>query len=124
MKRLFPLAAILTAPVIALAFLALPSTAGPLPAGEGSMDGKAVFEAQKCDLCHSVSTVGIEAKTKSEKMQGPDLVGVVTAEHDAEWIGKYVRKQAELNGKQHSKEFKGSDEELQALIDWLGAQKK
>jgi mono/diheme cytochrome c family protein len=125
MKRLIPLAAVFALPLVVFALVAaLPTGAAPLPAGEGGMDGKAIFLAQKCDLCHGVSTAGIEAKTKSDKMKGPDLVGVVTAEHDAEWIAQYLKKAADLDGKKHSKGFTGTDEELAALIDWLAAQKK
>ena len=86
-------------------------------------DGKEVFLAQKCDMCHSVSTAGITATTKSEKMKGPDLVGVVQA-HDPAWVADVVRKKIEVNGKKHTKEFKGTDEELTALIDWLKTQTK
>jgi len=85
-------------------------------------DGKEVFETQKCNLCHDVSTVGIEAKTKSEKLKGPDLVNLADS-YEADWIVKYVKKEAELDGKTHKKPFKGTDEELQALVDWLLEQK-
>lgn len=81
-------------------------------------DGKTVFEAQKCGLCHSVSSAGIEGKMKTST----DLTGVGD-KHDGEWIKQYVTKQVQLDGKDHKKEFKGSDEELQALVDWLLEQK-
>ena len=85
-------------------------------------DGKQVFEDEKCNLCHDVSTVGIEAKTKSEKLKGPDLVNLAEV-YEAEWIAKYVKKEADKEGKTHKKPFKGTDEELQALVDWLLEQK-
>ena len=84
-------------------------------------DGKKVFLAQKCDLCHSVPTAGIEAKTKSEKMKGPDLVD---SKREAAWIERYLKREIEQEGEKHKKEFKGSDEELKALIDWVRAQKR
>jgi len=97
----------------------------PMPAwaagGDGS-SGKAVFLAQKCNLCHAVSSAGIEATTKSEKMKAPDLVGV-GSRHDGAWIAQYLQKKQTLQDKTHAKEFKGSDEELAALIDWLLEQK-
>jgi mono/diheme cytochrome c family protein len=65
-----------------------------------------------------VAAAGIEAKAKSEKLKGPDLGGV-TERHERPWIEQYVRKQIEFNGAAHKKEFKGTDEELAALIDWL-----
>ena len=95
-----------------------------LAAPAGAADGKAVFQAQKCDTCHSVSTAGITATTKSEKMKGPDLVGVVQA-HDRAFVADVVHKKVNTpNGKKHAKEWKGTEEELQALIDFLEAQKK
>ncbi len=39
------------------------------------LDGKQIFLAQKCNLCHSVPPAGIAATVKSERMKGPDLVG-------------------------------------------------
>ena len=86
-------------------------------------DGKALFLAQKCNTCHAVSTAEIEATTKSEKMKGPDLVGLV-AERGAEWTTKFLRKEIDLDGKKHGKEVKLSDEELARLVAWLEQQKK
>ena len=81
--------------------------------------GQALFtDTHKCNMCHAVPAAGIEAKTKSEKMKGGDLGGKIEAEF-AE-IAAYVRKEGELDGKTHKKPFKGTDEELQAIIDWLG----
>ncbi len=94
--------------------------AAPVFAEEGG--GQAVFEGQKCNLCHGVSTVDIEAKTKSEKLKGPDLVNLAD-NFEAEWIVKYIKKEADKDGKNHTKPFKGSDEELQVLVDWLLEQK-
>ena len=124
MKKLLSLTTIFAAPLLVLAVLALafPTAAGPLFAGEGELDGKAIFLAQKCEMCHGVSTAGIEAKSKA--MKAPDLVGVVIAEHDAKWIAGYLKKQADLNGKKHGKAFTGGDEELMVLISWLAEQKK
>lgn len=86
-------------------------------------DGKEVFLAQKCNVCHAVSTAGIEATTKSEKMKGPDLVGTIQA-HGADTMVKYLKKEVDLNGKKHPKEMKATDEEIQAMIAFLEAQKK
>jgi mono/diheme cytochrome c family protein len=84
--------------------------------------GQAVFLAQKCNLCHAVSSAGIEAKIRSEKLAGGDLKGI-GERRDADWIAKFVRKEIELDGAKHKKLFTGSDEELQTLIAWLQAQK-
>jgi mono/diheme cytochrome c family protein len=99
--------------------------AAPLDQEGTILDGKQIFLAQKCNLCHTVSSAGIEATTKSEKLKGPDLTVAMTEKmRDAEWINKFLRKKIELEGKKHAKEFKGSDEEIGALIAWLQKQKK
>ena len=93
----------------------------PVSVAEGDLDGKAIFEAAKCNMCHSVPAAGIEAKMKSATMQGPDVDGN-TARLDAEVLAKYLRKQAPVDDKEHKKEFKGTDEELAALVEWLRTQ--
>lgn len=87
---------------------------------EGSSPGQDLFVAQKCNTCHAVSTVGIEAKMP--KMKGPDLKGV-GQRVDAATLGKYMRKEAKLNDADHKAEWKGTPEELEALIAWLNQQK-
>lgn len=90
----------------------------------GSPDaGKAVFLAQKCNLCHGVSSAGIAPIVKSPAMQGPDLAGVV-AEKGADWATKFLKHQVNLNDKPHKKEWTASDKDLQTLIGWLAEQKK
>lgn len=84
--------------------------------------GQDLFLAQKCNMCHAVSTVGIEAKMKSPAMMGPDLKGV-GQRLDAETVAKYMRKETQIEGKDHKKEWKGTPEELEALIAWLNEQK-
>ena len=84
-------------------------------------DAKTLFtDTHKCNMCHAVEAAGIEAKTTSEKMKGDDLSGFKTKKEFAE-IAAYVRKEGELDGKSHKKPFKGTDEELQTIIDWLGS---
>ena len=106
--------------VLLIGFLAA-TLAIPSPAA--AADGKEIFLAQKCNMCHSVSTAGITATTKSDKMKGPDLVGVLQA-HDAAWVADLLHKKIDSNGKKHTKEFKGSEEDLAALIEFLKAQTK
>lgn len=111
---------VLAVPVF-LAALAVP----PLPAeqkGGGELDGKQIFEASRCGTCHSVPTAEIEATTKSEKMKGPDLVDLAE-EHEAGTIVDYLRKDATIDDEEHRIAFKGSDEELGALVSWLMEQK-
>jgi mono/diheme cytochrome c family protein len=106
--------------LVAIFFLAV-LYSGPAAGQAAKLDGKAIFLAQKCNVCHSVPTQGIVRTMKSEKMAGPDLVNV---KEDAAFLGKFLRKQADLHGKKHGKAFTGSDEELGALIAWIQAQKK
>jgi cytochrome c5 len=86
-------------------------------------DGKATFLGQKCNLCHSVSAAGIERTTKSEKVAGPDLT-TATAQHDKAFLTRFLKKEEMIDGKKHGKEWKGTDAELSALIDWLKEPKK
>jgi hypothetical protein len=83
--------------------------------------GKALFLAQKCDLCHSVAGAGIAATTKAEKLKGPDLSALVPEDPAA--LESYLRLQGELRGKKHKKEFKGTQAELEAILAWLKEQK-
>jgi mono/diheme cytochrome c family protein len=109
--------------VVMLAILYSGPGAAPAAAQAAKvLDGKQIFLAQKCNLCHSVSTAGIEATTKSEKMKGPDLVG--ESKREAKLLNGYLRKTADINSKKHAKQFTGSDEEIGALIAWLQKQEK
>ena len=109
--------------VVMLAILYSGPGAAPAAAQAGKvLDGKTIFLAQKCNLCHSVSPAGITATTKSEKMKGPDLVGL--SKKDAKILNGYLRKTADIKGKKHVKQFTGSDEELGALLAWLQKQEK
>lgn len=81
-------------------------------------DGKKVFLDQKCNMCHAVSSAGIEP---TGKIKAPDLAGLASKE-DAAWLGKFLRKDADKNGKKHLKAFTGSDEDLKAVIAWLQKQ--
>ena len=94
-------------------------TAGATADGEEAA-GRALFvDTHKCSMCHAVPAAGIEAKTKSASMKGADLGGKLEVE--IEKLAAYLRKEAELDGKAHKKAFKGTDEELQAILDWLGS---
>lgn len=117
----FTLSIVIT--VVMLALLYSGPGAAPAAAQTGKvLDGKQIFLAQKCNLCHSVSPAGIAATTKSDKMKGPDLVGL--SKKDAKLLNGYLRKTADINGKKHVKQFTGSDEEIGALIAWLQKQEK
>lgn len=120
--RLVGTATIATMLVLALA-LSVPHVSWSQTSEESAsaINGKTIYIDYKCNLCHSVTSAGIEAKVKSEKMKGPDLTGV-TSKREPEWIAKYVRKQVQIEDRDHKPEFKGTDEELDALIAWLKEQ--
>lgn len=104
--------------LLAAAIVLTWSFAAAVPSPMSSEDGKATFMKAGCNTCHAVSAAGIEAKMKAGPMKGTDLTDV-GSRHTAEWIAQYVRKEETLNGKSHAKAFKGTDEELQTLLDWL-----
>ena len=110
----------LLAAIAVVAFAATLLFQPAILAEEAELDGKTLFvETHKCNMCHAVPAAEIEAKVKSEKMQGPGLGGKIDADFAA--IAAYVRKAGELKGEEHNKEFKGTDEELQAIVDWLAS---
>ncbi len=110
-----------TLSVLATVFLLAAFYAGPVAQAEGMKDGKAIFLAQKCNMCHSVSTAGITATTTSAKMKGPDLVNL---HEDAATLTAYLKKTGKIHDKLHVKELKGTDEEIKAVVTWILAQKK
>jgi mono/diheme cytochrome c family protein len=85
--------------------------------------GKDAFLAQKCNQCHAVSSAGIVATATSEKMKGPDLTGEI-AKLGVDWARKFVVREVQKDGKQHKKEYKGSAEDLDAILAWLAKQSK
>ncbi len=108
-----------TALLMAAAAVAILALAAPVTLAEDTGDAKALFvETHKCNMCHGVAAEGIEAKTKSEKMKGEDLSGYKSDKELAD-LAAFMRKESE--GDQHKKGFKGTDEELQTILDWLGS---
>ena len=77
-------------------------------------DGKKIFVANKCNMCHTVQSQGIESK----KSDAVDLSNV-GKDKTVEFLNKYLKKEAKLNDKDHKSSFKGSDEDLKVLVDWL-----
>ena len=87
---------------------------------EGRGDGEALFTSHRCGLCHDVARAGIRAKARSSEMKGPDLSELIPPK-EIEDLAAYLRQESERQGGKHLKGFKGSDEELQAILDWLGS---
>lgn len=99
------------------ALLAIVAIAAPASlAAQEEADPQAMFvDEHKCNVCHAVAAVEIEHK--SEKTAGPDLGGYTT--DDVESLARFLRKEEARNDEDHKKTFKGSDEDLQAILDWL-----
>ena len=98
-----------------LAALVLVMIPAQLPA-EGESEAQTLFvDTHKCSMCHSIASAGVERK--SDKMKGSDLGGYST--DDAAALGKYLRKEEQRDGEDHKRSYKGTDEELQTILDWL-----
>lgn len=80
-------------------------------------DGKQIFMDNKCNMCHSIEVLEIEGKKKDSA----DL-STTGADHDAEFLMQYLKKEAATGEDEHKVKFKGTDEELQVLVDWLVAE--
>ena len=82
-------------------------------------EGKKVFEAQKCNMCHTVTTAGITSKKKD----AVDL-STVGSTYKADFLTKYLKKDAKIKDSAHKVAFKGTDEEMTSLTKWLESLKK
>ena len=119
---LFSLTAILGLPLLLVALM-LPLIAVP-PAHAEDAPGKAVFMAQKCNMCHNVPEAGITRTTQSEKVAGPDLAGD-NAGKPASFFAQFLKKEVpNQEGNKHKKEWKGTDDELKQVTEWLASLKK
>jgi cytochrome c1 len=77
-------------------------------------DGKKIFIDNKCNMCHNVKSEGIESK----KSDAVDL-STVGDDKTVEFLNKYLKKETKLNDKDHKASFKGNDDDLKVLVDWL-----
>ena len=105
---------------VAVLFFALAGLTPAVLGAEKEVDavGSKAFQEHKCNLCHAVPAAAIEAKTKSEKMLGPAFSGELPEVAFGD-LAAYLRKRSARAGVEHKREFKVSDEELQAILDWL-----
>lgn len=94
-------------------------------------DGKAIFEANKCNTCHTVEAQGItkkkadaaDAKEEKSDKKAPDLSSV-GLERKAPWMSKYLMKTEAIKGEKHGRKFRGTPDELATLSAWLETQQK
>jgi hypothetical protein len=78
--------------------------------------GKDIFVNAKCNICHSVTSHGIDAKKKSNTT--PDLSNV-GASFKTAGLKTYLKKESELNGKKHPRTFDGNEADFETLVTWL-----
>ena len=83
------------------------------------VDAKKVFEAQKCNMCHTVTSAGITSKKKD----AVDLSSVGST-YKADFLTKYLKKDVKIKDAAHKATYKGTDEELASLTKWLESLKK
>ena len=100
--------------LLALAALLNPATAN-------AQDGKAAFLENKCNVCHSIESQEIE---KTTKMVAPDLSDAGNMVESAEWLKGFLLKENETDAGAHKKTWGGSDEQLDAIVNWLVTLKK
>lgn len=90
--------------------------------GTFNMDaGQDAFVAAKCLECHTVTAKGL-ARTgevdPEEDPKPPDLSKVGAADGiTAEFLGQYLIKRAQRNGRKHPKKYRG--DKLDVIIAWL-----
>jgi mono/diheme cytochrome c family protein len=108
------------------------ATAAPAKAEDAA--GLKIFKQGKCTQCHSIDALKI-TKVKSDddedavldengkKIDPPDLSGV-GKDHDAAWFAKWLKKEVEVEGHKHKKKFKGSEEDLKVITEWIASDLK
>jgi len=77
--------------------------------------GKTIFKNNKCQSCHSIEAAGMKKKPNQKP---PDL-SAVGSKHEAAFLAAFLKKKEAINDKKHAISFKGSDEELETLVQWL-----
>lgn len=81
-------------------------------------DGKTVFLEAKCNTCHAISSLEIEAKNKSANNKAPDL-SKVEIKYERDFLKKYLHKEEAINEKKHPVSYKGTDEDLEILLSFI-----
>ena len=85
--------------------------------GADEHPGKTLFVKAKCNTCHSVESQSIEAARGEDK--APDMSNAAALIPSAEWAKKFVLREEAKEGKKHRKPYKGTEKDLEQIIDWL-----
>jgi cytochrome c551/c552 len=107
--------------LVAISVAALVLVIGTAPVSYAA-DGKALFVEKKCNLCHAVDSQGIQ-KT-SEKMKGAELSDAGNTGKSADWLKKFLKQEELKEGEKHKRKWKGTDEELDTIVNWVLTLKK
>jgi mono/diheme cytochrome c family protein len=93
----------------------------PFVASAASKDGKTIFLDHRCNLCHSVDDLGIQAKLKSAGLpdKAPDLSNASKLIPSEAWLEGWLHKKETKDGKRHPMKFIGGDKQMKTLADWL-----
>jgi hypothetical protein len=81
-------------------------------------EAQKLFVDKKCNMCHTVEVVNIESKKKD----ATDL-SATGNNFNAEFISKYLLKEEKIDDDAHKAVWKGTDEELKTLSEWLASLK-
>ena len=76
--------------------------------------GEKVYLEKKCAICHAIRGTGGKA--------GPEL-NAEGAKREAQWLKTFMKDPKVLVPKAKMMPFKGGDEELEALVEYLGSLK-
>ena len=108
--------------LLILATLCVGTTAVSFAQEAEETAGKEAFLSNKCERCHAVESAGIESTARSRRARGPDL-SKTGESRDAEWLAKYIEKEAQANDRDHPVSWKGDAKELEAIASWLASLK-
>lgn len=81
-------------------------------------EGKQLFIDQKCNMCHTVEVVNIE----SRKKDATDL-SIIGDNYDADLLAKYLLKEEKIDDEIHKSVWKGTDDDLKKISEWLASLK-
>ena len=78
--------------------------------------GETTFSDKGCVPCHAINGRG---GTVGPLARGPDL-STVGVQRDAQWLKAFMKDPKAVNPKAKMMAFKGTEEELEALVTYLG----